>query len=138
MISAGLAIFGALFLALRYYAHKAGGKGSDKMRSTYLWCALACASFAGVFAHDTFVGDLVSAIANMGVLTQWPPVIVMVLGIIKDLWGDREPDKVAPWFIFFLPSWSGGLPGAIGNGLGTMFTAINNAADSLLSNLFGA
>jgi len=146
-ITAGFMITLVLGIVLRSQAHKmgggdGGGRGGGggtrfNLRPWYLWGALISLAASGTLAVDTIVGDFITGIANLAPWVGWCWAIVLVAGTVKDLWNDREPDKVAPWFLFLLPSVSNGLSGEFGGLLNSMWDTYGNWAGEFIGRIFG-
>lgn len=144
-LTAGFMITLVLGIVLRSQAHKMGGGGGRgggggerfDLRPWYLWGALVALAASGTLAVDTFVGSAIGGIAGLAPWVGWCWAFVLIFGSLKDLWSDREPDKVAPWFLFLLPSVSDNLSGGLGRALNSMWDAYGNWAGSILNNLFG-
>lgn len=145
-ITAAFMITFVLGVVLRSRAHEMkggddrGSRSPDKKftsRDGFLWAACASLFASGTLAVGTFIGDIIGAFTGLAVWIGWCIAIVLVLGIWKDLWNDREPDKVAPWFLFFLPPVTNGLPGEFGQLLQRMWNSYGDAAQGLISRIFG-
>lgn len=146
MVTTGFMITLVLGVVLRSQAHKMNsggggrGQGGDRLdlRPFYLWAALIALAASGTLAVNTIVGSAISGIASLAPWVGWCWAFVLIFGTVKDLWSDREPDKVAPWFLFLLPSVSNGLSGQFGRLLQQMWDAYGSWASHLIGNLFGA
>lgn len=144
-LTAGFMITLVLGVVLRSQAHKMGGGGgggrgdakSFSLRDAYLWGAVISLTASGTLAVGTIVGTFITGIASLAPWVGWCWAIVLVFGTVKDIWNDREPDKVAPWFLFLLPSVSNGLSGEFGNLLNRMWDSYGSMAAGMISRIFG-
>lgn len=152
MVTSMFMILLVLGVTLRYYAHKAGGGGGgaggggrtgggggtgDKLRQFFLWTALISLAGAGTFATGTIVGDFIVAICEIAPWVGWCWAIVLIFGSVKDVIGDKEPDKVAPWFLFLLPPVSDGLSGNWGDALSKMWDKYGEVVGGAVSSGMG-
>ncbi|MFG3710984.1 hypothetical protein [Micromonospora sp. NPDC047730] len=136
VITSGFLVWLTLAAVGQHYGPKIN-RGREKWQKAYLWASYFGALMAGAAMVDTTLGDWAAAISGSFPLLGWPPVIIMIAVIAKDVGADRTPNIPACVCTVLLWSWTVGLGGALGNGLQNIATFLNNLSGSLNANLFG-
>ncbi|GAA3751690.1 hypothetical protein [Micromonospora maritima] len=136
VLTSGFLVWLTLCIGGQHYGPKIS-RGKDRWTKGYLWLSFAGAVLAGASMVDNFLGGWATGIAGFHPLLAWPPVIIMLLILGKDVGADRTPNIPACVCAVLLPSWSVGLGGNVGQGLHNLFSFINGIQGNLNANLFG-
>lgn len=136
VITTGFALWLTVAIVGQNFAKKVS-RGKEKWQKGFLWASFIGATFAGAAMVDTTLGDWASAVSGFHPLTMWPPIVIMLAILAKDIGADRMPNIPACVAGILLPAWTLGAGGAVGQGLHNLFSFIGNLGTTLNTNLFG-
>ena len=137
VIPAGLAVW----LTVTVMGQRLGPKvsrGKEKWQKFFIWSSWVGAAMASVALLDSTFGDWIGKVSGAHVLLAWPPVIIMLYHILKDIGADSEPNGKACTFTVLILSWAQGLGGGLGDVLHNIATFLGDIQGPLNTNLFGA